>query len=48
MQTMFDLYESLNSEIHVQEEGKHQNRSLGLRKKLFIEIILCTRFTGLQ
>lgn len=34
MQTMFDLYEILNFDIHVEEEGKHQNSSLGLGKKI--------------
>lgn len=46
---MFDLYGSLNSDIHVEEEGKHQNRSLALgKKKMFTEIIFYTHFTGLQ
>lgn len=26
MQTMFGLYESFNSKIHVEEEDKYQNR----------------------
>lgn len=48
MQTMFDLYESLNSEIHAEEEGKHQVVLLVWGKKQCLtEIILYAHFTGL-
>lgn len=33
MQTIFDLYKTLNSEIHVEWEVKHENSSLGFGKK---------------
>lgn len=34
MQKIFDLYKTLNSEIHVEWEVKHENSSLGLGKNI--------------